>query len=111
MNKEGMKNMVILKDLPSNIVEEAIVILKPNIKLKNLDFPNNKKGNKKASNKENSKNYIINEAQMIVSNYISKIEQQKKVEYAINKKMEKKYKMVKIISIFLGTLLIISLII
>ena len=111
MNKEGMKSMVILKDLPSNIVEEAIVILKPNIKLKNLDFQNNKKGNKKASNKENSKNYIINEAQMIVSNYISKIEQQKKVEYAINKKIEKKYKMVKIISIFLGTLLIISLII
>ena len=111
MNKEGMKNMVILKDLPSNIVEEAIVILKPNIKLKNLDFQNNKKGNKKASNKENSKNYIMNEAQMIVSNYISKIERQRKVESAINKKMEKKYKMTKILSIFLGILLIISLII
>lgn len=111
MNKEGMKNMVILKDLPSNIVEEAIVILKPNIKLKNLDFTNNKKGNKKVNNKENSKNYIINEAQMIVSNYISKIERQRKLESAINKKIEKKYKMAKIISIFLGTLLIISLIV
>lgn len=38
MSIESMKNMVVLRNLPSNIVEEAIVILKPNIKLKNLDL-------------------------------------------------------------------------
>lgn len=106
MNKENMKNMVILKDLPSNIVEEAIVVLKPNINLKKLSFINNKKD----KNNENSGNYIINEAQMIVRDYISKIEKQKKIEYAINKKIEKKYKIVKIISIFLGILFLLSLI-
>mgnify|MGYP003293870413 CR=1 FL=1 len=37
MNTENMKNMLVLKDLPSNIVDEAIVILKPNVKLKSLD--------------------------------------------------------------------------
>ena len=37
MNTENMKNMVVIKNLPSNIVDEAIVILKPNIKLKSLD--------------------------------------------------------------------------
>ena len=26
MNNENMKNMVVLKDIPSNIVEEAIII-------------------------------------------------------------------------------------
>ena len=35
MNTGGMKNIVILKDLPSNLVEEAIVFLKENQKLKN----------------------------------------------------------------------------
>ena len=37
MDTEKMKNMVVLRNLPSNIVDEAIVILKPNIKLKSLD--------------------------------------------------------------------------
>lgn len=47
MSIESMKNMVVLRNLPSNIVEEAIVILKPNIKLKNLDLAENKTTNKK----------------------------------------------------------------
>ncbi len=34
MDTGGMKNIVILKDLPSNLVEEAIVFLKENQKLK-----------------------------------------------------------------------------
>ena len=38
MSTENMKNMVVLKNLPSNIVDEAIVILKPNIKLKKLEL-------------------------------------------------------------------------
>ena len=33
-----MKNMVVLKNLPSNIVEEAIVVLKPNKKVKNVQY-------------------------------------------------------------------------
>ena len=33
MNTSNMKNIVVLKDLPSNLVEEAIVVLKENQKL------------------------------------------------------------------------------
>ena len=99
MDSENMKNMVVLKNLPSNIVEEAIVILKPNIKLKSLDtVPKNNK-NKKGVKTENSKKYIINEAEMLVSNYIS---------LKMNKKIEDKYKRLKIISIFLGVMLFAS---
>ena len=47
MNKENMKNMVVLKDLPSNIVEEAIIILKPNVKIKSLDIADNKNNKSK----------------------------------------------------------------
>ena len=111
MNKESMKNMVILKDLPSNIVEEAIVILKPNIKLKNLDLSNEKKENNKSNNKDNSKNYVINEAELIINNYLSKIEKNKEIEIEKNKKINIKYKIAKMTSIFLGILLLISLII
>ena len=40
-----MRNIVVLKDLPSNIVEEAIIVLKENQKLKKVelvDAENNK---------------------------------------------------------------------
>ena len=36
METSKMKNMVVLKNLPSNIVEEAIIILKSNTKKRNL---------------------------------------------------------------------------
>ena len=77
MEKESMKNMVILKNLPSNIVEEAIVILKPNVKLKSLNLAENNQKSK-SKKQENSRKYIINEAEMIISNYLSKIENEKK---------------------------------
>ena len=37
MESSNMKNMVILKNLPSNLVEEAIIILKSNKKAKKLE--------------------------------------------------------------------------
>ncbi len=113
MNSDNMKNMVILKDLPSNIVEEAIVILKPNVKLKKLDLAENKKENRKIKDQkqQNPKKYIINEAEMIISNYLSKIENDKKGKFKANKKIENKYKRLKAISIFLSMLLFMSFLI
>ena len=108
MDKESMKNMVILRNLPSNIVDEAIVILKPNVKIKSMDLSENKNKSRKAKeenkeqNKENSKKYIINEAEMIISNYLSNIEKEKKTAYKINKKIETKYKRLRATSIILG---------
>ena len=68
MDKENMKNMIVLKDLPSNIVDEAIVILKPNIKLKNLNIVENNKNKKvKKEKSENPKKYILNEAKNVIS--------------------------------------------
>ncbi|MEE1389681.1 MAG: hypothetical protein U0M00_03905 [Clostridia bacterium] len=113
MSIESMKNMVVLRNLPSNIVEEAIVILKPNIKLKNLDLAENKTTNKKSENKtkQDSKKYIVNEAEMIVSNYLSSIEKEKKYNYKVNKKIENKYKRARGIAIFLGIMLLVTFLI
>lgn len=108
MNKESMKNMVVLKDLPSNIVEEAIVILKPNVKLKSLDIADNKNSKTKQDNMKDPKKYIISEAEMVVSNYLSKIEKEKSSIFKTNKKIESKYKRLRAVSIFLGILLLTS---
>lgn len=114
MDIENMKNMIVLKNLPSNIVDEAIVILKPNIKLKSLNIPEkNSVKNKKSKEikSKNSKKYIINEAEMLVSNYISKIENEKKNVSKVNKKIENKYKRVRALAMFLGILFLFSCII
>ena len=79
MNQSGLKNMVVLKNLPSNIVEEAILILKANSKIMQNEKIENKKteGNDKVkNNKEND--YILKEAEMLISNYITRIEKRKK---------------------------------
>ena len=110
MDSEDMKNMIVLKNLPSNIIEEAIVILKPNVKLKSMGVTkNNKKTNK--TNLQNPKKYIINEAEMIVGNYISNIENNKNKNMKTNKKMEMKCKRLKVISLFLGIMFLASILI
>lgn len=102
MKMENMKNMVVLKNLPSNIVEEAIVILKPNVKVKSLNSTEttNSKGNKP----QNNQKYIINEAEMLISNYISKIEKNEKNVRA-KRRISINYKKLKKIAIYLGILL------
>ena len=36
MESSNLKNMVVLRDLPSNIIDEAIIILKANKKVRKL---------------------------------------------------------------------------
>ncbi len=108
MNINNMKNMIVLKDLPSNIVDEAIVILKPNVKLKKLDILDNNRTKKSNKEDKNNKQYIINEAEMVISNYLSKVEGEKRDIYKANNKIERKYKKVKSMAILFGILFLIS---
>ena len=110
MESSKLKNMVMLKNLPSNIVEEAIIIFKEPQTVKEKELI--EKGNKNniSDIQTKSKQYILNEAEMLVSNYISKIENKK-----INEKEENsirvKYKKLKKYTIILAIILILSLII
>lgn len=110
MEASKMKNIVVLKNLPSNIVEEAIVILKQNKKIKNLEYieKDNKVSN--ISDKPKDKEYILKEAEMLVSNYIGE-NQNKKKNQALEKHEKIKYKRLKIYSMFITITLFISLII
>ena len=95
MNQSNLKNMVVLKNLPSNIVEEAIVILKTNKKVKKLEKIEKSKMLEDASCKKIEKDYILKEAEMLIANYISSLEEKKQERKINNKKMEQKYKRLK----------------
>lgn len=97
METSNVKNMLILKSLPSNIVEEAIIILKKNINAKELELQKNTETKNKKNLKPNEiskKGYIVKEAELIVNNYISKIETNKKKEQQ-NAKIKNKYNKMK----------------
>jgi hypothetical protein len=108
MGNDKLKNMIVLKNLPSNVIEEAIVILKPNIRLKKTDYADKKSKNTLSDKKLSSKEYIVNEAQMVISSYISNIEKPKREKFKQDSKIRSECKKLKIMSIGLFVLLILS---
>ena len=109
MEASKLKNMVILKNLPSNLVEEAIVILKENKKVKKLEkIDKNKKTEYK---RENKKDYVLKEAELVVSSYIEELEEKKKTKERLNKKTSQKLKKLKIYSYITSIILFIETII
>ncbi len=109
METSNMKNIVLLKDLPSNIIEEAIIILKSNININNIE---KKRENVKvvAKAKNNSNDYIVKEAEMVVANYISSLEKPKQLEIN-NIQLKKKYDRTKKLSLILSIISVIAIII
>ena len=129
MNNEGLKNIVLLKDLPSNLIEEAIIVLKENKKIhkvqKIIDINNEKKrqkNDKQNKNKNNLNNneilnknidndYIIKEAYMLLDDYTKRLETETPSWKNNVKKLERKYKysvklnIILSISITLGVIL------
>lgn len=109
MDINSMKNIIVLKNLPSNMVEEAFVILKSNARIHKPKLAD-KKYNGKKDEKPITNDYVIKEAEMIVTDYISKLE---KREYEIssgNKRLSEKYKRMKALNIFLAIFSILSII-
>jgi len=90
METGKLKNMVILRDLPSNLVDEAIIVLKSNKKIKKLEKIEKNRGTSLEKTKKD-KEYILKEAEMIVNEYMSKIENKDKKEI-FNKEAKIKYK-------------------
>ena len=97
-----MKNMVVLRNLPSNIIEEAFVILKPNKKVRII--------NTKEDTEEKSGDYIIKEAEMIITNYITDVEKENRIKSNTVKQIEHKYKKLKKINTIISILFAITII-
>lgn len=109
MEENNMKNIVVLKDLPSNLIEEAIVILKENVSIKNI---NKKKENIKVTTrgKLNPKEYIIKEAESVVASYIANLEKPKQLEVT-NNKIKKKYKNLQKLTAFFAVIAVLGIIV
>lgn len=95
MNQSNLKNMIVLKNIPSNLVEEAIIILKSNKRIKKLEKIENSKSIDNTTNKKKEKDYLVKEAEMVISNYILELEHKKNEKKYNNKKLDKKYKKLK----------------
>lgn len=82
MEESKLKNMVVLKNLPSNLVEEAIIILKSNKNAKRLEKIDKDKRNESNITKKdvNKKDFVVKEAELVVSSYISKVENSSKAD-------------------------------
>jgi hypothetical protein len=98
---ENMRNIIRLKDVPSNTIEEAIIILKENTKAKKFEFSNKFKQNKTENN--NDEKYVVKEAELIISDYLKGTEDESLI-------LKKKNKKLKIATVALGFLLFISII-
>lgn len=99
---EKMRNMIRIKDVPSNTIEEAIIILKENKKAKKYQGYNKFKNTESAE--KDDKNYVIKEAELIISDYLKDTEQPK------SDKSSKRVKRLRISNIILFLLLIVSII-
>lgn len=111
MKESNLKNIVVLKNLPSNLVEEAFVILKSNKNAKRLEKIEKNKKVQPSTASEKNKDYVLREAEMIISNYLSKIENTKNRDnkkIQINKKYArlKKYSYISSAIIFLQTIML-----
>lgn len=110
MEASKLKNMVVLRNLPSNIVDEAIIILKANKKIKKFELVENSKKQNSGSNATDNKEYIVKEAEMLVSDYISKMEKEK-IRSKSKNVLKEKYNRLKKYSLFATLILFVSLII
>ena len=107
MESSDMKNMVVLKNLPSNMVEEAIIIFKEKQKVKQKELVDKRNKINSYENKPKARDYILKEAEMLVTDYINQIENRKKFD---NNRMSNQYKNLQKYSITVTIFLIVSII-
>ena len=102
METNNLKNTVILKSVPSNIVDEAIFVLKKNIKIKEAELQNQRETIGKEVT-EKTDNYIVKEAEMIINDYCNKVENVQKRDKVI-KSMQRRYNKIK--KLLIGTTIV-----
>lgn len=114
VEENKMKNMVVLKNLPSNIVEEAFVILKSNINIKEYQMNTVEKKKEKGKKEDNitiaKEDYIVKEAEAVVASYISKMERPKELEKK-NKKLMQKYKRLEKLTAFFAIIAVFGIVV
>ena len=99
MDANVMKRMIVLKNLQSNMIEEAYVVFKNNVKVHKYEMADSGK-NKSESKKIRNKDYMVKEAEMIINDYISNVNDK---DYKFKKEiLNEDYNRLKIITISLA---------
>lgn len=116
MATDEKKNIIIIKNLPSNLIEEAIVVVKNKKDMSEINSLDIIKGCMSTNDfekikkiKEEQRDYVVKEAELVLSDYIRKIEDNK--EYKTRKKTEKMYYKVRYINFVLIAVSILSMLI
>ena len=88
MQESNFKDTIVLKNLPSNIIDEAIIVLKQDKKAWELKKIENSKENNRLEEKKRpmKKDYVVKEAEMIVADYVKGINNKKKQKEEIKNK-------------------------
>lgn len=108
MPSNNLKNIVVLKNLPSNLVDEAIVILKSNKTAKKLQTIENNII-RSYENNTHTNDYVIKEAESVIASYISKLEKNKLTKKS-NINIEMKYKKIRAYSVIVSIILALCII-
>ena len=118
MDISNMKNIIVLKDLPSNLIDEAIVVLKENKTVKKYQYvESDRKQNVNSSRGEkrekiaNNTDYIVKEAENVISQYIKNLEMKSPKWKNNMKKLEKRYRQSIKLNFFLGFTTVIGILI
>lgn len=101
-----MKNVVVLRNLPSNLIEEAFVVVKSKKVARSLERIDGKNENIDRKNKDDG--YIVREAESVLSSYVSLVEKKddKKVEFGI----KRRYNMLKIYGVLVTVAFVVAVV-
>lgn len=106
MEKCKMKNVVVLRNLPSNLIEEAFIVVKSKKIARSLERIDGKNENIDRKNKDDG--YIVREAESVLSSYVSLVEKKddKKVDFGI----KRRYNMLKIYGVLVTVAFVVAVI-
>ena len=95
---DKLRNIVILKDLPSNTIEEAFLVLKKSQNVKKLEHIDKYKDFSGEKNGEEDKDFIIKEAELLIQNYLGRNKNNESIDTDLCKKNKRLKKAVAILS-------------
>lgn len=105
MGEIKKQNTIVLRNLPSNLIEEATIVFKNKKTVREIEKAEKERKKQESTiipvkNKEGKRqSYAIKEAEMVIIDYVSGIEEKRKNINLRNNKVNKRYKRLKIYSI------------
>ena len=105
MGEIKKQNTIVLRNLPSNLIEEATIVFKNKKTVREIEKAEKERKKQESTiipvkNREGKRqSYAIKEAEMVIIDYVSGIEEKRKNINLRNNKVNKKYKRLKIYSI------------